>query len=77
MGLLDDAMIVSMVLRCHEYASKRSSDAYRLRRQFPASTSITTSGCLATPDELVLLFDDARPRLYTVPIESTSFANNP
>ena len=31
MGLLDDAMIVSMVLRCHEQAFKRSSDAYRLR----------------------------------------------
>ena len=41
MGLLDDAMIVSMVLRCHEHAFKRSSELTSYAGQFSASTSIT------------------------------------
>jgi uncharacterized membrane protein YkvA (DUF1232 family) len=61
MGLLDDAMIVSMVLRCHEHAFKVVRTLPGYAGQFPASTSIIISGCLATLDELVLLFDDARP----------------
>ena len=35
MGLLDDAVVVSMVLRRHEYAFKRSSHAYKLRWPVP------------------------------------------
>ena len=35
MGLLDDAMIVSLVLRRHEDAFKRSSHAYKLRWPLP------------------------------------------
>ena len=36
MGLLDDAMIVSLVLRRHEDAFKRSSHAYKLHWPLPA-----------------------------------------
>jgi uncharacterized membrane protein YkvA (DUF1232 family) len=35
MGLLDDAMIVSLVLRRHDDAFKRSSHAYKLRWPLP------------------------------------------
>jgi len=35
MGLLDDAMIVSLVLRRHEDAFKRSSHAYKLHTPLP------------------------------------------
>jgi uncharacterized membrane protein YkvA (DUF1232 family) len=35
MGLLDDAMIVSLVLRRHEDVFKRSSHAYKLRGPLP------------------------------------------
>jgi len=35
MGLLDDAMIVSIVLRRHEQAFKRNSHAYKLHRPIP------------------------------------------
>jgi Protein of unknown function (DUF1232) len=35
MGLLDDAMIVSLVLRRHEDAFKRSSHAYKLHWPLP------------------------------------------
>jgi uncharacterized membrane protein YkvA (DUF1232 family) len=36
MGLLDDAMIVSMVLRRHEHAFKRSSHSYKLQWPIPS-----------------------------------------
>jgi len=36
MGLLDDAMIVSMVLRRHEHAFKRSSHSYKLHWPIPS-----------------------------------------
>jgi uncharacterized membrane protein YkvA (DUF1232 family) len=36
MGLLDDAMIVSMVLRRHEHAFKRSPHAYKVRWPIPS-----------------------------------------
>jgi len=72
-----DAMIVSMVLRRHGHAFKRSSHAYKLRWPIP-SFDVDHLLSVISPlwGELVLLFDDARPRLYTVQIERTSFANN-
>jgi uncharacterized membrane protein YkvA (DUF1232 family) len=77
-GLLDDAMIVSIVLRRHEHAFKRSSHAYKLRWPIPSfdvdhllsvisPLRVSSFYCSMTP----------RPRLYTVQIERTSFANNP
>ena len=36
MGLLDDAMIVSIMLRRHEHALKRSSNSYKLHWPIPS-----------------------------------------
>jgi hypothetical protein len=78
MGLLDDAMIVSMVLRCHEHAFKRSSDAYKLRWPI-LSFDIDHLLVVISPLRMSSFYFSMTPgaRLYTVQIERTSFPNNP